>query len=341
LPEISGEYIDRLVNVEMRFGTGLPRGVTHQMYDAARKLQGAPLTYLAAKRLVEKVKPGDYVLIATGAGTEPGLPWGETDGPLGAAALARAVGLGLGAKPVVVTEKRCLEPIRAAFNATGFTLMPDDWVAGRKTYSAAFRTFPGGEADDTLAAEEVVNTFRPSAMIFVEKAGPNAQGVYHSILGIGRSKDQMANAYVLVDLAKATGALTIGIGDGGNEIGCGKIYEDIRRIQPYGTACQCPCGDGVATVVATDVLVMAAVSNWGAYGVAAELALLKGNMNILHDEATEARMLEACVAAGGFDGGWGAGIPCVDGTNARVQTSIITMLRQIVENAMVTMKRDF
>src|SRR5262249_31925838 len=62
---------------------------------------------------------------------------------------------------------------------------------------------------------------------------------------------------------------TIGIGDGGNEIGMGKIaWETIHRNVPNGglIACRVP----------TDHLIVAGVSNWGAYALAAGVALLSG-----------------------------------------------------------------
>ena len=48
IDEIVGDSIDRAVNIEMRFRAGLPRGVTYPLYEAARKKQKKPLTWLAA-----------------------------------------------------------------------------------------------------------------------------------------------------------------------------------------------------------------------------------------------------------------------------------------------------
>src|SRR5205807_1527308 len=65
------------------------------------------------------------------------------------------------------------------------------------------------------------------------------------------------------------GLPTIGVGDGGNEIGMGKIpWDVIRRNVPNGglIACRVP----------TDYLIVAGVSNWGAYALAAGVALLRG-----------------------------------------------------------------
>src|SRR5436305_15028614 len=112
MPEIIGEYVDRLVNVEMRMN-GLPRGKAHLLYDAARRKQNGPLTALAARRLRDEVGRNDFVFILTGAGLLPWLPNGETDGPLGAASLARALSRGLGAHPVYISEERNLAPVVA------------------------------------------------------------------------------------------------------------------------------------------------------------------------------------------------------------------------------------
>lgn len=56
--------------------------------------------------------------------------------------------------------------------------------------------------------------------------------------------------------------ITIGIGDGGNEIGMGKVSQQIiSENVKYGEfiACKTPC----------DYLIISGISNWGAYGVIA------------------------------------------------------------------------
>src|SRR5260370_8036236 len=111
IDEIVGDSIDRAVNIERRFRAGLPRGVTYPLYEAARKKQKKPLTWLAAKLLKDKVKAGQHVFVVTGAGTPPGLPAGETDGPPGAAAIARAIEFGLAAKPILISQPRNIPPL--------------------------------------------------------------------------------------------------------------------------------------------------------------------------------------------------------------------------------------
>ncbi|NIM44470.1 MAG: DUF4392 domain-containing protein, partial [Nitrososphaeria archaeon] len=101
LVENIGKTIDRLITVDVG-----GRGVIQKLYPPALERQGgAPLTLQAAKRLREVVGEGDTVLIATGMLIYPYWELGETDGPLGGAALARALQIGLDAKPVLVTDK--------------------------------------------------------------------------------------------------------------------------------------------------------------------------------------------------------------------------------------------
>src|SRR4051812_21420587 len=100
IDEIVGDSIDRAVNIEMRFRVGLPRGVTYPLYEAARKKQKKPLPWPAAKPLKERISPGKNVFVAPGGATPRAPPAGETDGPPGAAAIARAIEFGLGGKPI-------------------------------------------------------------------------------------------------------------------------------------------------------------------------------------------------------------------------------------------------
>src|SRR5204862_6629963 len=70
---------------------------------------GAPLTMLAALGLFERLQPGAVVLIATGFLNRTFLPAGESDGPPGAATLARLLSIGFGALPVVLVEDEIVE----------------------------------------------------------------------------------------------------------------------------------------------------------------------------------------------------------------------------------------
>ena len=59
---------------------------------------------------------------------------------------------------------------------------------------------------------------------------------------------------------------TIGIGDGGNEIGMGKVRDLVRKHIPH--------GEEIACCVGADQLITAGVSNWGGYALATALHIL-------------------------------------------------------------------
>ena len=103
-----------------------------------------------------------------------------------------------------------------------------------------------------------------------------------------------------------------------------------------------PAGDRLVTRVATDALVAANTSNWGAYGIIAALSAATERPELLHTPQIEARMLSACVAAHGVDGSTGRHILAVDGMPEEMQLAIVTMLGVIVRNGLVSgYKRPF
>ena len=147
MPEIFGEHVDRLVTIEMK-RPGIPsRGVILPLYDAARRVQKRPLTLVAAEKLKENVAPGNYVLIATGSGKAPWRPAGETDGPLGAVSLARAIKLGLGGRPCFVAGEPYMPPVAAASDAAGITATYLREMADYDGFypTALMRNFPLGQ----------------------------------------------------------------------------------------------------------------------------------------------------------------------------------------------------
>ncbi len=327
-----GHAIDRLVTVEMRLSS-YSRGVITGLYDAALAAQGGcPLSLRAAQGLRETVGPGGVVLFTTGAGSNPDyLPCGETDGPPGVAALAATLSTGLGAVPILLTERAYVETVARTALAAGLGQRSPD-VATRVRGTTSVLPL----AADDSAVEQVrgyFDRFQPQAVIAIEKAGPNARGVTHTASG-GAYGPQRARAEVLFDLARERRVLTIGIGDNGNEIGFGVIEDYVRKNRLYGDKCNCPCGAGIATRVATDVLFPANTSNWGAYGIAAALAVVLGRVDLMHTPETERHMVEACVASGAGDGATGRHVPLIDGTPMDVQLAVVTMLQAIVPTAL-------
>jgi D-glutamate cyclase len=201
-------------------------------------------------------------------------------------------------------------------------------------------TFPVDDEEGRNKAETLVAHYHPAAVIAIEKLGPNAKGVIHSLRGVDGTA-HTGKGHHLIQAAQARQVPTIGFGDAGNELGCGLIYDTVRRVLQYGAKCQCPCGDGMATTVRTDVLVISNTSNWGAYGTAACLALLMHDVSLLPAPDEERRVVEQCAQHGAGDGMVGLPIPWVDGTSTDVQEAMLTMLRMIVTNGLRQLRRPF
>ncbi|HZX61081.1 MAG TPA: glutamate cyclase domain-containing protein [Candidatus Methylomirabilis sp.] len=286
---------------------GTRGGETQRLYRAARRLQGSPLTALAASRLKATVRPGEAVLLVTGAGAPPQLPAGETDGPLGVAVLARALHVGLGARPVVASEERNLDPLQAVLGAIGVecTVLP----------------LP---CDGEEAGYRLIEELRPAALISVEKLGPNPKGVIHDMRGRDVSAHH-APVRALFDGARDRRLLTVAVGDRGNEVGFGVLVGPHVRPQIRTERCRCPCRGRIGCDVRVDVLVVSAVSNWGAYGVVTCLQALTGR-RLLHTPHEEAAMIRAAIGAGARDGVTHAAGFTVDGIDLNVQQAVVTLL---------------
>ena len=332
---IVGENIDRLCAVEMR-----PRmptsGVFPELYDATRKKYSYPLTYLAATEIINNTKEKDCVFILTGAGAPPRYPTGESDGPPGAVALARALNLGLRLNPIIITEKRNLEPIYGMAKEVGMNIISSSKDFTNCTNPLMVLDFPEGKKVAEDNAARILKEYHPTAVLAVERIGANAKGVYHSMNGMCIDPEKFAFLDSLVELARQKSLLTISVGDNGNELGCGIILDTIQQVQPWGKVCQCPCGGGIASTSLVDILVMAAVSNWGAYGINAMLAYILEKTELMHTERMEEKMLEVCVRTGCVDGDLDIPSPSVDGISLKSQMSIVALLQEMVVRALKT-----
>ncbi len=135
-----GEAVDRLVTVPMSNWAILKGIPVAELYRACREKAGEPLTLAAARRLVERVQPGDTVMIATGFMILTcGKP--ETDGLIGAASLARSIDIGLKAIPVFVSEESARPAITATVAASGLFPWDPETVRGG-SHRAVIEGFP-------------------------------------------------------------------------------------------------------------------------------------------------------------------------------------------------------
>jgi len=149
-----------------------------------------------------------------------------------------------------------------------------------------------------------------SHLISIESVGPSwKDGRLYSMRG-NDITDHSSPIYHFVDESNRLGCPhTIGIGDGGNELGMGCV--------PWATVARnIPNGELIACRVPTDYLIVAGVSNWGAYALAAGLFVLLDRKPPadLFDPDRELAILEAMVREGPLvDGVTGKQTATVDG----------------------------
>lgn len=327
MPEIAGEYIDRLVTVEMR-NRGMNHNIISGIYEEARREGGGrPITARAAEALISNVGERDVVLIVTGAGYAPEVPNGESDGPPGAAVLARALYWGLKAVPVYVTEVCHAPPVVASSNAAGIMIRDYELAKTRRMGGAIF-TAPEQQDGIVDWASKLLDEKKPKAIVTIERLGPNEHGAIHYSTGV--APDDCVDLAPLIDMASERGILTIGIGDNGNEIGFGRIHDFMRGFHPYGSETQTGKPGGAVTVTATDIFLPASISNWGAYGIAAMLAYLTGKQDVFHTPELEKRILTACLDAGGWEMRYCTSRFIVDGAEGESSMAVVQLLKDLV-----------
>jgi hypothetical protein len=104
----------------------------------------------------------------------------------------------------------------------------------------------------------------------------------------------------------------------------------MKKFHPYGPRCQCGCGGGAPTTTATDILLPASVSNWGAYGIAAMLGFLLKDRELVHTPEMERKILTACLEAGGWEMRYCSSRFIVDGVEGEASMAMVQLLRELV-----------
>ena len=323
------DLIDRLVGSD--FGQ---RGMG-PLFDAARAQADSPLC-LAAAAPLSKLQRGDTVIFLTGSivrgWVSPALA--ETDGPIGVAALGRAINFGFNATPVVLTDPSLVPAVAATMEAAGMTVAPRAKACGaaaneRFTGVAAVETGPH-EADAAREhAARLIDELKPRAVVAVERSGMTGDGTFRNSVGQNTSEGRALLDYVVLE-AKARGVPTIGIGDLGNEIGMGAVRDAVERHIPDGAR--------VCAAVATDVVFPCGVSNWGCYAIQAALAMLSGRIELAHTPALERRLLDAAMRIGLVDGLHGTREPTVDGLPGELHVALVQLLHTTAQRGIAFQK---
>ena len=308
MTQIACDVIDKLQCTEMR-RRGKWRGFKWTLYELARATSDRPLVLAAAEKLNG---PPARIGIVTGAAVPEHMPAGENDGPFGATVLAQVL-TRIGHRVSILTDPASAPPIeflakRAGIEAPVIRLNLHDQAQ-----------------QETLAPQFDV-------LIAIERLGGNPRGKLHGINGYCRDAFR-CNVDRLFTAHAKLGRASVAIGDGGNEIGFGRIYPQLST-QLSAFALTDKADGGIFSVIPADVLVVASSSNLGAYGVAAALALLRNDMSLCHQPEEEVALHHVGVGLGLMDGGGGGAIPWCDGIPAEASAAIVLLMRNIVERTL-------
>jgi len=221
-----------------------------------------------------------------------GMP--ETDGPPGALALGSAL-------------QKSGRQIAYVTDAYSYPLLRNFAPA-----SCEVIQFPIlGGAESQVFARQLLQQYDPKLLISVERCGITRKGICINFRGVDISAHNAKIDYLFQpDLP------SIGIGDGGNEIGMGNLEAVIPTL---------PGLPLEPAITRTSELIVASVSNWGSYGLLAALSALTGS-DYLPSLESEAEMIRRIVEFGACDGTTGRQTYGVDGYTIDENQAILSCL---------------
>jgi hypothetical protein len=221
-------------------------------------------------------------------------PAAETDGPIGAALLAKGLEA-VGIKCRLATDEPCRGACVAALTGAGLSGVPVD-------------------ATDVAATIMAWRRAGITHAISIERCGRSADGAPRNMRGL----DISSYTAPLDELFIAGPWETIAVGDGGNEIGMGSLPRELIALHV-------DHGETIACVTPARHLIVAGVSNWGAYALLGALAALRTDWRerllACLDEKLDKAVLEATVNNG----------PAVDGVS-RLRTMTVDNLDMTIHH---------
>ena len=248
---------------------------TRGMSDLYKKIRKGFIER-STKLILEKkgviiITTGFYILSANAP---------ETDGPPGAVALGKSLEK-LGYDVFYVTDKY-------SYNILSGLLGEGNIIEFPITSHIESSTF----------ANKLIRDYDPKSLISIERAGLSNDGKYRNFKGEDFSKYNAKIDYLFEQHPR-----TVGILDGGNEIGSGNYIEEIIKL---GNIIDYP-----SIITATESII-SSTSNWGAFGLIAGLSIHE-NINLLPSVDEGKRLIEKTYNLGAVEGLTGESKPYVDG----------------------------
>ena len=233
------------------------------------------------------------VAIVTGFYIPKGTPpAAETDGPPGSLFLAKAL-FDAGIPTVIITDSPCISACRAAADVFEFPSSDvlECPLEGHGWCDQFWDTLPGRNLTHLIALERVGPSHTWESLQRQKRIGPTPETEFkqrvpesswdhcHNMRGeiIDAHTAPLHRLFEHVQTTRQD-VKTIGIGDGGNELGMGLIpWEELTRRLANEPSARIPCR------IATDWNIIAGTSNWGGQALATAVLLLLGKTDILRD----------------------------------------------------------
>lgn len=228
---------------------------------------------------------------------------GETDGPIGAVSLARALEQ-IGKEAILVTDKYSEKMLRECCRLLGI--------------KGPLEIVPYDDADEFCVM--LLEKYKPSHIVAIERPGRAVDGRCYSMRGEDIT-DYVSNTDALFANSGGKGITTIAVGDGGNEVGMGKVSLSIMNHVKH--------GEKICASISSDYLIIAGISNWGGHAIAACLSIMRCKM-LLHGTDMERELLQCMIDAGAVDGCTKRSELSVDGLSMEENISMLESLRDIV-----------
>ena len=240
--------------------------------------------------------PGGVIIVTGFYVVMAGKP--ETDGPPGAIAIGEALKT-LGRTVTYVSDEYTTPVLRRYANRSEVIDFPIDGVDNSKGHAKA-----------------ILERVKPSLLISIERCGRTRDDTYLNMRYVDISPHTARLDYLF-----DSDIPSVGIGDGGNEIGMGNLAEVIPTIDSL---------PDYPAVNQVDRLVIASVSNWGGYGLVAALSQISGQ-KLLPSVESETAMLHGMIEAGVVDGTTGEAVPTVDNFSAEENGALLARLHRVVD----------